>query len=189
MWGNKFLKRVATRRQHHEGTNSKARDRKPSMSVCCIQGSQCAPCPWVGSGTLLCLSPRPAVNLKWRRSWETATGGRVTHRSLSFLLWIFIFPLPHDDTSSFSFSLTYTYTSPPCHCLPTFSWETLQEESGRGAGSLSKQFPVPSRKVWWLTGTEGAGFTRPLWSNTHRCIFSFLSLHCTSQPTLLVFRL
>lgn len=34
----------------------------------CIWGSQCALCPWVGSGTLLHLSPRPAVNLKWRRA-------------------------------------------------------------------------------------------------------------------------
>lgn len=73
------------------------------------------------------------------------------------------------------------HTSPATHYLPTFSWETLQEESGRGAGSLSKQYPVHSRNVWWLTGTEGAAFTCLLWSNAQ-------SLHCKFQPRHLILR-
>lgn len=151
-WKNRFWRRVVTRWQHHEGTNGEARDRKPGITVFCIWGRQCALCPWVGSGTLLRLSPRPAVNLKRRRSWEKGTGGRVTHCSLSFLLWIFIFPLPHDDTSPFSFSLTYMNTSPASR--PLFAYFLLRNAAG-GVGSRGQEVFQN-----WIQSTHGMSDVR-----------------------------
>lgn len=42
----------------------------------CIWGCQCALCPWVGSDTLLHLSPRPTVNLKWRKTEKQTLEGK-----------------------------------------------------------------------------------------------------------------
>lgn len=147
-------------------------DGKPGMAVFCIWGSQCALCPWVGSGTLLHLSPRPAVNLKWRRAEERRLEGEW-HIAVSPSCSGYLYShCPTMTLHPFPFSLTYTYPAPASHCLPTFSGERCRRSLClRGRKSLKKKYPVHSRKVWRrLTGTEGAGLTRPLWSNTHKCI-------------------
>lgn len=164
--GNEVTKECKNKQER-----TRREDGKPGMTVFCIWGSQCALCPWVGSGTLLHLSPRPAVNLKWRRAEEQRLEGEW-HIAVSPSCSGYLYShCPTMTLHPFPSASLIRILHQPSHCLPTLSGERCSRSCVWGAGSLSKKNPVHSRKVWRrLTGTEGAGFTRPLWSNTHKCI-------------------
>lgn len=180
---------LSSRKEWGRGTIRKPHGLKPPLLCFCIRGRQCALCPWVGSGTLLRLSPRPAVNLKWRRSRETATGGRVTHRSFSLLLWIFIFPLPHDDTSPFSSaSLAHILHQPPIicrlylekHCRRSrVEGQEVFQNSIRSTHGTSHDW-LALKLAWKIS-------TSTLVKHTQMQLF-FFSLYCNSQQRPFIFR-